>query len=202
MSALREQAQPVLLARAVAGKHGVEGMASKMACRHLAEHRPEIGGERQIASLEQLLALQPGPAAEHRALRGQVATEHEHRAGVPVIGAARAVLPHRAPELGHGEDHHIVHAIAQVVHESRHALRKVAEAIGELPLRTALIHMRIPAPDIGEGHFEPNIRLDELRDLLKPLSERRTRIRGAVGRPILQRIGGAQQFYRIEHLRR
>jgi hypothetical protein len=43
------------------------------------------------------------------------ATDHEHRAGMPMVGATVPVLPHHAAELGHRQDHDVVHAIAESV---------------------------------------------------------------------------------------
>ena len=97
--------------------------------------------------------------------------QHEHRTGVTVIGATGSILANGTPELRHRENHHVFHAIPQICHERRNGLRKVGEALRELPVRRALIDVGIPAADIRKRHFKSDVCLDELGDLREPLSK-------------------------------
>ena len=105
-----------------------------------------------------------------------------------VIGAAVAVLARRASELRHRQDHDVGHPVAEVGDERGDRPREIVEAIRELARRAALIHVRVPAADVGERDLEPDVRLDQLRDLPQALPERRARILGAVPRQVLLRI--------------
>ncbi len=62
----------------------------------------------------------------------------------------------------------------------------------------SLIHVRIPAAEFCEGHFETDVRFDELRDLLQRLPERRLWIVGSVCRTITRRVRRLQRSHRIE----
>ena len=97
-----------------------------------------------------------------------------------VIGAAAAVLAHRPAELRHRQHDGVGHAIAQIGDQRGDRAREVVEARRQLPLRRALVDVRVPAANLGERDFESDIRFRELRDLLQRLTERRTRILGAV----------------------
>ena len=76
-----------------------------------------------------------------------------------VIGAAIAVLVHRAAELRHREHDGVGHAIAEVGDERRDAAREVVEPRRELALRRSLVDVRVPAADVGERDLEPDVRL-------------------------------------------
>src|SRR5713101_2220413 len=111
-----------------------------------------------------------------------------------VIGPARAVLTNRTPELSHGEDHHVAHSIAEIAVQSCNALTEILEAIRKLPARVALIGMRIPTANVGESNLDPDVSLDQLRNLKQRVAERRTRIIRAVGSLILLRVGLLQHL--------
>src|SRR3989338_6295001 len=81
------------------------GGHAEMRARHLGEERAEVGRHREVASLEELLAREPRPAAVDLPA-AHAAAQHEHGGGVAVIGAAAAVLRHGAPELRHGPHDH------------------------------------------------------------------------------------------------
>src|SRR6185369_3764693 len=68
----------------------------------LGEEIAEVGADGEIAGLEALLGGEAGPAAVEAAA-AHAAAEDEHGGRVPVVGAAVAVLGHRAAELRHGE---------------------------------------------------------------------------------------------------
>ena len=44
---------------------------------------------------------------------------------------------------------------------------KSSSRAGELTDRRPLIDVRVPAASLGEGNLEPDVRLDQLRDLAK-----------------------------------
>jgi len=58
-----QKAAEFLRARVVAGENTSERGGAHVVDEHLPEHIAEVGGERQIAALEKLLALQPRPPA-------------------------------------------------------------------------------------------------------------------------------------------
>src|SRR5207244_9630581 len=89
---------------------------------------------------------------------------------------------------------------AEVGDERRDRSREVVEPRRELALARALVHVRVPAADVGERDLEADVRLRELGDLLQRLTERAPRIVGAVGRLILRRFGGLQYLDRVERL--
>ena len=93
----------------------------------------------------------------HRLLPLQVAAQHKHRAGVTVIGTTGAVLPHRAAKLGHGQNHHIIHAITEVGDKCRDGLREIRQTLRELTVRAALIDVSIPSTYIRKRHFETDV---------------------------------------------
>ena len=104
-----------------------------------------------------------------------------------VIGAAVAVLRHRAAELRHRQDDRVGHAIAEILRERGDAAREVVEAIGDLPGRAAFVDVVVPLVALGKRDLEADVGLGQPRDLLQRLAERRARIRGAVRGPILRR---------------
>ena len=57
--------------------------------------------------------------------------------------------------------------------ERRDGAREVVELVGQLTLRGALVHVRVPAADVGERDLEADVRLGQLRDLPERLAERR-----------------------------
>ena len=118
-----------------------------------------------------LFRRESGPTSVHFLRGAQRSADQKHRARMSVIGAAGAVLLHRAAKLRAGQNHHVIHAVAQIGHQRGDALRKVAQASRQLPPCAALIHVRVPATHVGEGHFKPHVRLDQLRELQQPLPE-------------------------------
>src|SRR5579872_2775315 len=80
-----------------------------------AEHVAEVGRDREVASFVSMLDGEAGPAAVDLPAAHAAADDH-HRVAVAVIGAAVAVLAHRAAELRHREDDGVGHPIAEVGH--------------------------------------------------------------------------------------
>ncbi len=146
-----------------------------------AEDVAEIGGDGEVAILEELVGRERGPVAVDFAALDRAA--HGEEAGaVAVIGAAIAVLVHGAAELAHGDDDDIGHAVAEVLMQRGQRLREAAEPGGELALGVALVGVGVPAVDLGEGDLHADVGLDQLRDLLEVAAEGALRINGAVGR--------------------
>src|SRR6266571_9205936 len=94
-----------------AREDAVEGAGPQVIRHDFGEYGAEIGSEREVASLEELLLLETRPAPVHLAAL-DVTADHEQRARVTMIGAAIPVLAGHPPELGHGENHDIVHLVA------------------------------------------------------------------------------------------
>src|SRR5450759_2088896 len=101
--------------------------------------------------------------------------DHKQRASMSVVSPTIPVLTSHAPELGHGENYDIIHPVAEIGDESRDGAREIIEPLRELTRRPSLIHMRVPAADIGERDFQSHVGLDQLRDLQEPLPELRSR---------------------------
>src|SRR5207237_3327474 len=92
-----------------------------------------------------------------------------------MTGAAITILARHAAELGHGENHDIVHLVTEVGDERGDRTREIVEPLRELTRRRSLIHVRIPAADIGKRDLESDIGLDQLRDLEQTQSKLRDR---------------------------
>ncbi len=86
------------------------------------------------------------------------------------------------------------------VGQRRDSACKIVEPRCQLSLCRALIDVCVPAAEVGERHLDAEIRLGQLRDLLQRLSERATRIVGAVGRRVVRRIGRLQHLDRVKRL--
>ena len=166
---------PTVAAPVNPGKSASVRVAPRCVAHDLREHRAEVGREREIASFVQLLRREARPLSVHL-VPLHVTADHEQRARVTVVRSAVAILLRHAPELRHRHDDDVVHPVAEVGDERGDRLREVVEAVRELPGRAALIHVRVPAADIGERDLESDVRLDELRDLPQALPERRPRI--------------------------
>ena len=106
-----------------------------------AEHVAEIGSELQIALLVELLLLQTRPLAVNFAAVN-TAAEREHHVGVAMIGAARAIFARGAPELAHGDDANVRHAVTQVLIKRRQRASELTEQIGELTQQLAARRLR------------------------------------------------------------
>src|SRR5215475_11754632 len=117
-----------------------------MAADEFAQYGPKIGGNSEVAPLEQLLLLKSRPCSVDFAA-GHRATHHHHETAMPMIGAAGAILFNGAAELGHGYNHHVFHAVAKILTEGRDRVGKLIQKIGKL---TVLVLMVIPAIDLGK----------------------------------------------------
>src|SRR6266699_70588 len=100
----------------------------------LGENRAKISRESEIAALVELLLLESGPAPVHLAAL-DMTTDHKQRAGVTVIGTAVSILSRHAAELGHRENHDIVHPVAEVGDEGGDRFREIVEPLSQLACR-------------------------------------------------------------------
>src|SRR6266704_6176157 len=83
--------------RRVAGEDRGQVRRGQVAREDLAQEIAEVGGEAEIAPVVELAGAEPGPApVDPAALDGP--PQHEGEARVAVVGAAVAVLAHRAAE--------------------------------------------------------------------------------------------------------
>src|SRR5688572_6695115 len=94
----------------------------------LRKYRAEVCREGEIPPLVKLLLLQARPLAVHLATL-HVAADHEQRAGVSMIGAAISIFTRHAPELGHRQNQHVVHSVAEVGDERGDRAREVVETL-------------------------------------------------------------------------
>ena|SRR5437016_3888419 len=94
----------------------------------LGEHAAKVGRQREVSALVELFGREAGPlAVDFTASDG--ASGEEHTTRMPVIRAARAVLPDRAPELGHRYDDDIAHAISEIAIQRGNTITKILQAI-------------------------------------------------------------------------
>ena len=127
--------------RLVAREHSLERWVAHVARYQFAQHVAEIGGQRQVAAFVELLALEARPlAVDFAALHA--AAHHEHTVGVAVIGAAVAVFLRGAAEFGHGDNHHILHAVAHILPERGQRLAEFAAAGWRVGLRSISARLR------------------------------------------------------------
>src|SRR5262249_41943247 len=112
--------------RLEAGKDRRPGHA-EMAGGGLGEEMAEVGRHREVAPLEELVAVEAGPAAVDAAA-ADAAAKDEHRRRVAVVGAAITVLGDGAPELRHREHHDVRHLVAEILRECRERRAEVPEA--------------------------------------------------------------------------
>src|SRR5205823_5017441 len=132
----------------------------------------------------ELVGREAGPLAVDFTASDRTSGE-KHTTGVPMVRAARAVLPDGAAELGHCYDYNIAHEISEIEIQGSKTITKILRPIRQLAARAALIRVRIPPADIGEGHLQSNLRFHQLRDLLEGLSKGRVWISNSGGRRVL-----------------
>ena len=125
----------------VAGENGVKAACAQVLQGNLAKDRPEVGCQRKVTVLVELLVGKTRPLAQDFAPIDR-ATERKENGGVSVVGTLCPVLAGGASELAHGQDNHIIHAVAQVVVQGRDPLPELAQTLGELP---ALVGVGVPA---------------------------------------------------------
>ena len=96
----------------------------------------------------------------------------------------------------------IFHAIAQVLIERRERLAEFRQIVGQLAELAAahFVHVRVPAADIGERHFQSDIGFDQSRDLLQALAESAARILRAIRRHVALLLDGLHDLHGAERL--
>jgi hypothetical protein len=171
---------------------------SQVLTGHLREDGPEVRRHRQVAALVEGVGIEAGERAVHLpSVHG--GPDDEQARGVAVVGAAGAVLGHGAPELGHGEEGHVVAMRPQVLPESGDAARQLAGALGEAAGGAPLQHVGVPATRLREGDLQTHPGPDQERDLAQTPAERRRWIVG--GRPLeAGRPHPLEQRHRLEAL--
>ena len=95
-----------------------------------------------------------------------------------MIRAAISVFFRRAAKFRHRQDHHIVHAPAQVRVERGYGCAELLQQVAELPATIAFVNVRIPIQTgrVGESHFQADVSLDQLGNLQQRIAKRRPRI--------------------------
>lgn len=117
-----------------------------------------------------------------------------------MVGATGTVLAHRSSELGHRHQDDVGLSRPEVGPERRHRSREVVGPAGEGSLRGALLHVGIPPSGFDERHLEPDVRLDELRDLAQRAAERTCRIARTGGRAGIRDTTLGKEPERVEAL--
>src|SRR5258706_2739486 len=131
MSRKLNDAEKVSWRRSETREDSVECASSKVIGHDLREHRAKVGRESEIATLVELLLLEPGPTPVHLAAF-DLPADHEQGAGMTVISAAIAVLAGHAAELGHRENHDVVHPVTEVGDQRGNGTREIIETLREL----------------------------------------------------------------------
>src|SRR5579872_2945652 len=121
-----QQAREFRRAVVKTGEHGMKIAAAEMPANYFAEDRSEIGRQREIAALIQLPWTESRPLAVYFSALHRAA-HHEHAIVMAMIGATISVFVRGAAEFGHGHDHHVLHAVAQILMQRRQALPQFAQ---------------------------------------------------------------------------
>src|SRR5579863_8225529 len=98
-----------------------------------------------------------------------------------MVGAAVAVLAHRAAELRDHEDHRLAVCGTEQFREAAEAVAELLEMICELPLYRAFIDVRIPSAQRHEGELDRRVPLDQVRQPVRILTEAVGRGRTIIG---------------------
>src|SRR3954454_6186231 len=163
-------------------------------CHSFGHYGAEIRSECKVASLVELIIIQPRPFAVDMTTTHGTA-EHEHDVRVTVIRAAVAVLARGASELAHGNDHCVVGKIAEVIPEGGDGLRQIAQHVVEL---RSLVDVVVPAADVGERHFYTEVSLDQLRKLAKAVAQSAARILRVRSWRVLCRVSRFEHLHGVE----
>src|SRR5688572_30606622 len=140
----------------VTGEDALQARRAEVLRHDLAEEVPEVGGDREVAPLVELLALQAGPFPQDTSAVHS-APDHQYAVTVAVVGAAGAVLGHGAAELRHRDQHDIFHTRAEVVDEGAQAARELAQLDRQRAVGATLREVRVPSVDVDEGDLEADV---------------------------------------------
>src|ERR1041384_598292 len=163
----------------VARKHRAQIARAQVPDQDLAEEIAEVRRHRHVAPLVAGLHVEPRPAPrDPLAIHGSA--QHQHRRGVPVVGAAGAVLADGPAELRHREHAHVAEPLAEIGRERGERSPQLVQPGGQLALVAALVHVGVPAAHVGERDLHAEVRLDQLGDLPHALAQPARRILGAV----------------------
>ena len=93
-------------------------------------------------------------------------TEHKHRGTAPVVRAKRRILLHRAAKFRHHNHCGRRHPRTQIFAKRRQPVRQFSRE----PLNLSLLcKVGIPARQIDRRRFQPDVRLDQPRQLTQPV---------------------------------
>ena len=105
---------------------------------------------------------------------------YPHHVAVAVIGAAVAVLMHRAAEFRDHENHGVLVARAERLGEAREPFAERLQMSRELPIGTALVDVRVPSAERHKRDPDSWVAADQMREAVgvvgKSLRRRRARI--------------------------
>src|SRR5256885_7728206 len=151
------------------------------------QHGTEIGRHSKIAAFVERVRSKAGPLAVHpAALHG--AAQYPEDIAVAGIGAAIAVLAHRAAEFGQHDTRGVPPIRAERFGERCEPVTEGAEPLRQLPSMTALAHMSVPAAEADKGETDLAVVRHKPR---KPRRHRRETV--WPWRPAIGRVGGRGQ---------
>jgi hypothetical protein len=169
-----------------------------VAYRDLGEERAKVGGDGQVAALEELSRGAPATARTPAALtpppRASIAvacpwsvrdcrSRARRRPNSDIVSTTTSLI--RAPG---------------VTVQRGEPLAELAQARRELTALVALPRVGVPAAHVGEGHLETHVGADQLGDLPEAIAEPAPRIDRPVGRPEALGRGRLQHLHRLERL--
>ncbi len=148
--------------------------------QHRRDWFAEVGRHREVALLVEARGREARPSAVNLAAFHRAA-HHPHHVAVAVIGAAVAVLMHRAAELGNHQDDGVLVVRPQRLREARESLAERLQMSRELAVGGAFVDVRIPAAERHERDANRRIAPDQTREAVGVVGESLRRRRAGVG---------------------
>src|SRR5277367_2450051 len=177
-----DQAGGVAAGAGAAGEYSIDLRVGKLHVRaeHGCDRFAEVGRHSEVALLVQARRRESGPAAVDFAAFHWTA-HHPHHVAVSVIGAAVAVLMHRAAEFRDHEDDGVLVVRAERLGETREALGQRLQMSCELAGRRAFADVRIPAAERHERDANGRVAADQTREPVGVIGETLRRWRAGIG---------------------
>ena len=160
----------------IPGEHEFQIFRAEVTARNFTKHVAEISGC-EVASLEELIVLQSRPLSINLCRRTELPITNIAFACPSGCGCR---FSHGPAKLGHRQDNHVVHSLAQVLIERRDSRTKLLQQVRQLTTAVALVDVSVPLAHVGERDLQPDVRLDQLRDRAQRVAERICRVDGAV----------------------
>ena len=152
------------------------------------KYATKIGGHGEITPVFQIFYCQRRHISMYFAAIYPVANDKITRCPT-MIGSSRPILMYRPAKLRHRHYRDIVLVGIEVLPESRNTIAEICDVPRKDAIVRPLIEMRIPTIRLGKSHFQSHIHLDQLRDLLQRIAQRRCRIYRPRRRLVITNIG-------------